>query len=706
MVYLHGLTYLLGQARKTTDLDLDRISTIELLAKGVEGYRKAELGLIDTAVTVARDCLKKSGIALESVDMVLFGSNSLSAPEAAHDIGHSLVSILGLRRAHAQLVGFQNCGDSVPILRTAQAMVRSGMAKNVLIVMADDTDAASLPRVVGANSYLHSDGASACLVNERVGQFELVDSAVRHINVDTGFDFDPMDLETHLQTLLHEARDLLLQGGSIDLEDQRTLVLTHNMNRLFGVRVAHAMGIPSSRVFAQPSLGHCMASDALINLAKVANDRRLADGSACAVVVPTRRSVGVLTLKYVGPGAFAQSGGDAAFAPTYAQGVRESMSVLPRWLQPFLSTLTGKPVRGQASSNLGPLGFLIATVAWLCTSLSLPLVGLSYGLELPWFVATVILLPLFWLVAVGQMRKLQVVVGHHCVHRVFLRGRPRLNDGLLETISTVLLVQSASEYRRDHLGHHSRALFTTREDADAAFLHQLGFKPGTPVAASWRLLWVTLFSARFHGIFLKARLSSALGKQRSAFWRVATVAWIVGLFVGLPLLFGLGPVAVAVWTPLIFGYQCSALLQFLTEHAWLRTETAPEGKVAYAERCWGRFLGEHCPPQNGSLAVRVLAWSRWWARLILVHAPVRMSCLVGDLPAHDWHHLCGFLGGDPARWTHSLFDRQAAIDAKPTHPLAQQMARQEIWGLANMLDHVFALLSTAQAEVAPENWSS
>lgn len=695
MVYLHGLTYVLGRACKTSELSLDRRSAIELLAKGADGYRKAELGLIDAAVTVARECLKRSSVSPEGIDMVLFGSNSLNAPDAANDIGHSLVSILGLKRAHAQLVGFQNCGDSVPILRTAQAMVRSGLAKNVLVVMADDTDAAALPRVVGANAYLHSDGASACLVSARPGQFELVDSAVRHIDAETGSGFDPMDMETHLHALLLEARALLTAGGAFDPADARSLVITHNMNRLFGVRVSQAIGVSADSVFAQPGLGHCMASDALINLATVAHLKRLAPGSVCAVVVPTRRSVGVLTLRWVESSRAATDHQEVPLESHYAQGVRESMSVLPHWMQPMLSSLTGKPLKGEAAQVLDPKTSLMLACVWLLLCLGVPALMLSTPLTNGWAWATAFGLPLCWLGAAGQMRKLQVVVGHHCVHRVFLRGAPRLNDGLLECVSTLILVQSAREYRRDHLGHHSRTLFTTREDADAAFLLSLGFRPGLPVSAAWRLLGTTLISPRFHLLFLSARLRSALGPQRAMAWRAATSLWMVVLLVALPALIGTVPSLLAIWIPLIGVYQGSALLQFLTEHAWLRSEQPPQGKVDYAQRCWGRFLGERCPEPGLPPLKQLFAWSRWWTRMALVHAPVRMSCLVGDLPAHDWHHLCGFLGGDPARWTCALHDRQNAIDAVTAHPLARQMGRQELWGLSSMLDHVFHLLATA-----------
>jgi hypothetical protein len=701
MVYLHGLTYVLGRACKTSDLHLDRISTLELLAKGADGYHKAENGLIDSAVTVARECLRQSCVPSAEVDMVLFGSNSLNASDAAQDIGHRLVFILNLSHAHAQFIGFQNCGDSVPLLRTAQAMVRSGLAKNVLVVVSDDTDAANLPRVVGTNSYLHSDGASACLVSAKPGQFELLDSAVRHIDTDTGSDFDPMDLEMHLQTLLLQAKALLTQSGSFDFADERALIITHNMNRLFGIRVSQVIGVPVNRVYARASLGHCMASDALINLALITTENSVTPGSTCAIVVPNRRSIGIFTLRFTGSKKPAKSPCALPLETNYTQGIRESMLALPRWLQPTISSMTGKSLKGQTSRVLSPAMYLLFTMLWLSLCLILSAISLSELGEQAWAWKVALGLPVLWLGAVGQMRKLQVQIGHHCVHQVFFRNRPWLNKELLELISSLLLVQSANEYRREHLGHHSRALFTTSQDADAALLLQLGFRPGLSVTAYWRLLWLTLVSPRFHATFLSARMRSALGKQRPLAWRIATGLWVTILVIGLPALIGVAPTLLAIWMPLTVLYQCSALLQFLTEHAWLISEKAPQGQFDYARRCWGRFLGERCPEPGLSLMHRTYAWSRWWVRMLFVHASVRMSCLVGDLPAHDWHHLCSYLGGDHTRWMHALNDRQAVIDARPQHPLARQMEQQELWGLVNMLNHVFHLLSVAQTGNIP-----
>ncbi|MDO4907117.1 fatty acid desaturase [Neisseria sp.] len=378
----------------------------------------------------------------------------------------------------------------------------------------------------------------------------------------------------------------------------------------------------------------------------------------------------------------------------YEKGVRESMLVLPNWLQPILTRITGKALEGKRFNVISPSIYLFTTVLYLFFSFLLPFLVFLFGTSY-WYWVLGILCPICWLVAIGQMRKLQVVIGHHCVHKAFLPRYSKYNDLILEFISTFILVQSAVEYRRDHLRHHSKNRFTTIEDADAAFLFSLGFKPGISIENSWKLLWKTIFSLNFHFSFFFTRLKSSLGNERTIWWKIITFVWVVFLFIGLPLKLGVLPVLIVVWLPVIFGYQCSALLQFLTEHAWLTSEKAPEGKNNYALYSWGRFIGERCPiTVNLNVISSYYLWFKWYIRMIFIHTPVRISCLVGDLPVHDWHHLAGFIGGDPSNWQCSLFERQLMIDDLSSPPLAKNMANQELWGLKNMLNHSFSILES------------
>ena len=131
-------------------------------------------------------------------------------------------------------------------------------------------------------------------------------------------------------------------------------------------------------------------------------------------------------------------------------------------------------------------------------------------------------------------------------------------------------------------------------------------------------------------------------------------------------------------------------MQFLTEHLWLLSEMAPTNKDAYAERCVGRFCGEPVPGATGK-AASVVAWAGWWLRTLFVHLPTRLGIIVGDLPAHDWHHLCGFVKQHPSEWPSAIYARQRAIDSGE----AAGMERRELWGLAAMTRHVLSAMSQA-----------
>ena len=192
-------------------------------------------------------------------------------------------------------------------------------------------------------------------------------------------------------------------------------------------------------------------------------------------------------------------------------------------------------------------------------------------------------------------------------------------------------------------------------------------------------------SPRYHGYFLISRLRSNL-VTRPLQWRLVSAAWLVVLVFVMPSAFGALAVGLTIWLPLVLGYQASALLQFLTEHLWLLSEHAPEQADEYAQRCFGRFCGEALPAKG-----RVFGWAGWWFRTVLVHIPVRFGVLVGDLPAHDWHHLCGFVRQNPAEWPSAIFVRQQAIDTG----LSMGMELREFWGMCQMLDHVLTSLSKA-----------
>ena len=293
-------------------------------------------------------------------------------------------------------------------------------------------------------------------------------------------------------------------------------------------------------------------------------------------------------------------------------------------------------------------------------------------------------------VMTGLFRKFQVEYGHHASHRSFVRGNREKNNLYLNLSTTIALCQNGIEYRKEHNEHHDRSIFTTEDDADAALLRKFGFRPGLSRKRLWLTLIANLFSPYFHVYFFWQRLKSSFVTRSTWAWRIASAAWLTFVCSGgffLPLWIA----AVTIWLPLTIFYQMSALIQFVTEHAWMITETAPTSNETYAERCWGRFMGERLPESSGSLFAKAIAWSGFAIRHVFLHFPGRYAIVVGDMPAHDWHHLAGYLGVPGHNWPAGIYERQRAIEAGDK----LRMAERELWGVIPMINHIFIVMEHA-----------
>ncbi|WP_060141843.1 fatty acid desaturase [Burkholderia ubonensis] len=372
----------------------------------------------------------------------------------------------------------------------------------------------------------------------------------------------------------------------------------------------------------------------------------------------------------------------------FESGARESMRGLPGIVQPVLTWVTGKPL----DATERPFGVprVLDVVVTFASSVAIfsALVALADQDTLEAWA----LIVAFWLVLVGLLRKMQVTHLHHAIHnRLF--DRLSLNKLYARVIPSLIFVQNGVEYRKEHLEHHNSDIFTTERDADAAFLAKLGFIPGRERGELWINLWMTVASPVFHIMFARARLESVFLRNRPAETLMA-LAMLAG-HVALIVLAGGKTYFVAVLAPMFFIYHVSALLQFLTEHAWNIAGEPVADWNDYASRCWGRFCGERFPVLASESNWRsrfayVFRVAGWVARMLLLHLPVRVACLVSDLPAHDWHHLAHMAGQNSRDWQRSLYLRQAAIDGGDK----AGFALRELWGMRGMIEHQFSWLES------------
>lgn len=353
-------------------------------------------------------------------------------------------------------------------------------------------------------------------------------------------------------------------------------------------------------------------------------------------------------------------------APDLSTDVRAQLEHrLPRWTQPLLTRVTGRPRLGEQPAVVVPtIGLVLAEVMALLVSFAIIVATFS---EHPWML---LLLPYAACVAVGRLRWFQTELTHFAIH-----GRVRARK-LCEVFGTVVpLAINETQYFVDHMKHHNPDYFGRGDDPDAEFLGELGFDDTKTEADLMRLLWGTAFSPRFHWVFLKARIKSNVVTPS---WgrKAAGIAWMASI------LSLLAVVPVTAWLVFVFGvgivgYQLSSLLQFTSEHRWLAE--APDGARRSVALSHGRFCGEMPPDQGG-----ILPWVRWATRMMAIHLPVRLGVLPGSLPAHDAHHVAP-RHLDP-NWRRANYVRSELIALGKD----KGMATREVWGLGRAIRVVFA----------------
>jgi hypothetical protein len=361
--------------------------------------------------------------------------------------------------------------------------------------------------------------------------------------------------------------------------------------------------------------------------------------------------------------------------------VRETMRPLPLFLQPLLTWLTGKPLRKQQ-----PLWKRSAY--WSLTMALLQLFGgvaasiVLMNAFLLWWP----LLVLSWMVTVGGARILQVTIIHHCIHYNF-PGRRTSVRWLVEVLSALLLIQDFASYQFEHVSiHHSKKL-ATLDDPDLKFLLLLGFHPGMSREALWKRLGQTVLSPRFHVLFLLARLTTNF--KSPALYRKCLAIAFSGIVLGLVALTHAWLAWLIAWVfPLTVLYHIAALLQFTSEHRWLRVHDPDQpAKIVLARLTVGRFMGEAVPPSDLPLMHEVVAWGCWLARMLLIHLPFRVFVMPSDLPQHDWHHR----HPSSKDWPNGAYARQRDLEEGcPGWPEPYT----EVWGLLPAIDAVFQLLSS------------
>ncbi|UKY48715.1 3-oxoacyl-ACP synthase [Streptomyces inhibens] len=226
----------------------------------------------------------KTVIGSADVDFLVLCSTRF--PGDAHTHGgfmETIMSGLGLDCAFLGLT-LNRCTNLVTGLGVAEAFVRTGRYRNVLVITADRC-ATESERM--ENFALFSDGAAGCLVTARPGDYEILGSAGAQ-------DIPTLDWGNEISAdLSRQVNDILLTPHGLTPGDLAG-VLHSNLytpivvmkERLAGFTLAQLDTANTART------GHCFAADPLINLV----DRRTEPGGyyLLAASVPGSRAAMLL----------------------------------------------------------------------------------------------------------------------------------------------------------------------------------------------------------------------------------------------------------------------------------------------------------------------------------------------------------------------------------------------------------------------------
>lgn len=356
------------------------------------------------------------------------------------------------------------------------------------------------------------------------------------------------------------------------------------------------------------------------------------------------------------------------------------MRRLPRIVQYYLTFVTGVPLEGdQPLIKWTPTKALLLGILQVAAGITLGAYALS-----PFTGWSVPLIFLSWLISAGGFRRLDVVVVHQTLHRMFAKT-PRGNRVAGEIITTLLWRMPYDKNREEHLIHH--AFPCSMKDSDTRYLLSTGMRPGMSVPEYRRYLWKSLVSPKHHWGFFSSRMKAQYMREAPRYRHVMSAVYAVGLLTFLALT-GTWVAWLLLWVvPVSVFFQDATFLYTHTEHRWWLFSNAE--KLSRPQRdllTFGRVVGEPAPDVTGlGVAARTWAWTKWWLRLVFVHTPYRMFVLVGDTVQHDLHHV-----RPTCDWANSAYERASDLQAGSDR-------YTEVWG--SLVDHLYA---AGQVDLPPE----
>ncbi|MGB8843141.1 MAG: 3-oxoacyl-[acyl-carrier-protein] synthase III C-terminal domain-containing protein [Aliidongia sp.] len=278
-VHLHGCHYVLGE-------DERQVAQIPGLAGfvvknqmiddpalwGWGRYRVSALSAAELVAETARRSLAEFGDRRPPVDAVILCTTRVPADVDRHaDIVGRLLENLGLRHAIPYGVTLNRCATLLAGFSLAEALIRSGRHRAILLA-AGDTIAADDQRL--RSFAVFSDGAASCVVSAgEDGEYELLGTAAA---VDAGTMRSNGEISADLA---RQASSQLLAQAGVGFRDIQRLAHNNLFKPIVDMKEQQA-GFRRDQLYLDniARIGHVFACDPMINLIDLARGGSVAPG--------------------------------------------------------------------------------------------------------------------------------------------------------------------------------------------------------------------------------------------------------------------------------------------------------------------------------------------------------------------------------------------------------------------------------------------
>jgi 3-oxoacyl-[acyl-carrier-protein] synthase-3 len=308
-MYMSAIAYVLGERRPIDELEALKGNAPMLQAfkaARFEHYCKSSHSPIELACQAMEQTMAKAAIKPSDIDYVLYCCE-YNPDLQSHKHLHLECARLGLHAAIPVGLYFTGCGNYASGMAMAQSLIRSGQARNVLLLTADCSPEER--RVVPPSIAIMSDGASSCVLSaaRQPGDdgFEVIDTQIDVLHRMATLDpvGNPKEYKIAMFDRTRVVFDRICTSAGLQSSDVDALI-SQNLEITTLTMMCHRFRLDPAINFTDnlPAIGHAGLADNLINLQDFLRLGRLPEQALVLMLATGPYSFGITALRRLAQG--------------------------------------------------------------------------------------------------------------------------------------------------------------------------------------------------------------------------------------------------------------------------------------------------------------------------------------------------------------------------------------------------------------------